>query len=97
MRKYYADIAGRIAQALVATEPNGDAQDGVISTAIAISLEVEKQGRMGQTTFLKLCGITPGKKRGRRLEIDPLPAYLSWVHGEGDHGGDDVASGEATT
>lgn len=85
-RQQYADLAGRIAQCFVALEDKPEQLAGAVQLVLMISEVIEQDGKMGKTTFLRRCGITPGKKHGRRLQLDAMEALLRWTDRGWDEG-----------
>lgn len=81
-RNQYREMAGRICTCLMALEDKPELQRGAILMALMISDVIEQDGKMGQRTFLRSCGIEPGKKRGRRLELHLDEAHQTYLYGD---------------
>jgi hypothetical protein len=80
-RQQYRDLAGRIAQTLVALEEKPQETKGAVMVALMIADVIEQEGKMGARAFLRSCGIEPGKKRGKALQVDAEAALFRWVDG----------------
>lgn len=89
-------LAGKVAETLKAAQEAGRETSGIVHVTLMLADTVAAGGHISDRVWLKACGIIPGRKRGRRIELNADEAYRAYREGaqqeflrdEGDEGGE---------